>query len=87
MRAIRLRILAFLASKGPDPFFVDLLDVLFNCFLDRYFNLVFLALIDVTVHVYEGCLPWGACEETKVTELVSRQHLIVCCGLLVLNHW
>jgi len=66
--------------------FVDLVDVLFDCFLDRNFNLIFLARVDVSLILYHGCLSGTSSEETEVAKLVGRKHLCLL-RLLITDHW
>ena len=70
MGTIRLRIFTFLSGQCTYTLLVDLLDILLNGFLNRNFDLILLVLVDVTMHVDEGCLSRRACKEAKVGELI-----------------
>ena len=57
--------------------------IIFDSLLNRDFNFIFFARINVTMDVNEGCLTRTTGKEAKVTKLVSRMRLI----LLMVYRW
>ena len=93
MRLVRLGVLGLLAGhhKLLDSILVNQVwsratrsrFVVFNGLLNRDFNLIFFAGVNVAVDVDERCLPWAPGEEAEVRKLVRCMRLV----LLLVNGW